>query len=68
MTIRFHFRALILGGLAVAALPLLGCGGRDMDPKGPEMGELEKYMSEHPELMVENDEEIDSENEFENAQ
>ena len=49
------------------ALFSVGCGGRDMTPKGPEMGALESYLEEHPELMVDEDEAIDSEDEFENA-
>jgi len=48
----------VIGMLSVFALPLVGCdsGGGDMTPKGPEMGELERYMSEHPELMDDTDE------------
>lgn len=50
----------LLGTLfVVLCLPLAGCGGTDSQPQGPEVGELERYMAEHPELMDTEDEEMD---------
>ena len=52
--------------LAVFVLPLCGCGGAgDMTPEGPELGDLERYMNEHPELMDDNSDDEDQEGEFE---
>lgn len=57
---------LLVGCLAVFVLPLCGCGeADDMTPEGPELGELERYMNEHPELMEENSDDEDQEGEFE---
>ncbi len=47
------------GIAAFVSLPLVGCGGADMEPQGPEMGELEKYLNENPELLETSDEEMD---------
>jgi hypothetical protein len=62
-------RLSILGCLFAFALPLVGCGdtGGGMTPQGPEMGELERYMSEHPELMDDSDEEMGEMSEDEEA-
>lgn len=53
----------------VFALSQTGCndGGGSMEPQGPEMGELERYMSEHPELMEASDEEMGEMSEDEEA-
>ena len=49
---------------------LTGCADKDA-PKGPEMGELDRYLEEHPEEREISDEmmdEMDEENEFEGAE
>ena len=67
MRIKSFVRFLAICSVAAVTLPLARCGGGNTSPQGPEMGELERYMSEHPELMVETDDEIDQEDEFAGA-
>jgi hypothetical protein len=60
----------IVGCFFAFALPLAGCGGGgsgDMTPTGPEMGELERYLNEHPEEMEVSDEEMGEMSEDEEA-
>ena len=52
-------KLLSVGCVLALGVVLSGCGGPDMEPTGPEMGELQRYMSEHPELMDTKDEEMD---------
>ncbi len=54
--------------VAALALPLPGCGP-DTTRQGPELGELKRYLDEHPELMETVDEEMDEieGNEFDDA-
>ena len=44
---------------AIVSVPLAGCGGSNMEPEGPELGALEKYLNENPELLDTADEEMD---------
>ena len=41
--------------VCVAMIPLSGCG-KDTTPKGPEMGEVQQYLDEHPEAANREDE------------
>lgn len=69
MFAKLFSKLLLLGCVASLVLALAGCGG-DMTPQGPELGELERYMNEHPELKETSDEEmgeIDGD-EFNNAE
>ena len=45
---------------------LVGCDA-PTGPTGPEKGALKTYLDEHPELNVENDQSVDDEDEFGNA-
>ncbi len=58
MASRLFSKLFLAGCLPVATLLLFGCGASN-EPQGPEMGELQRYMSEHPELMDTEDEEMD---------
>ena len=68
MVIKPFSNLLRVGCFAVLVLPMSGCG-RGKTPQGPELGELESYLNEHPELMETADEEMDEieGNEFANA-
>ncbi len=41
--------------VCVAMIPLSGCG-KDTTPKGPEVGEIQQYLDEHPEAANREDE------------
>lgn len=43
-----------------------GCG-KPAEPQGPAPGALQQYLDQHPELNVEDDQSIDSEDEFGDA-
>ncbi len=45
---RFCLRVSVLF-LACLSILTMGCGSDSMDPQGPEMGAVQKYLDEHPE-------------------
>ena len=58
MFAKFFLNLLLVGCVAALTIPLAGCGGGNT-PQGPELGALEEYLDEHPEVREEPDEEMD---------
>ena len=71
MMLKVTSKILFVCFLIVFAMPLAGCGDGGVDrtkTKGPEMGELQAYLNEHPELMDESSDDEDQEGEFDMAE
>ena len=51
--------------LCFATLSVLcGCGADNTQPEGPELGSVQAYLDEHPEVLTDEDGEVSEEEEF----
>lgn len=62
---RFSFltRLMLVVAAASLSLSLLGCDSKPQEAQGPEMGEIEAYLQEHPEERVDDPDEAGDESE-----